>query len=468
MSDQELGTVTPLAEGYSEHVESQAAGVLASEFVEPQGESADAGQDAAVVAPSAAPPRGTITASRAPGTAPSHGRSAQMVPSACACQGQAGNTKVFAIGVLGYDFGTEARRDTFKQLMPQVTPQEKEGLIPVLLGMKPYPPPNEIFPANPYDFRQMVNYLRGYPGPEVPFPTEGGFPRLPFKHTEIVAEQKKDLSLPDPNQMHSFVDYPTSMHGDAFPPQIGTCPKNYPGFPGYISEASRLIWTLNIELTPVYAIRPSGSFTDLVYLRLVQALAGQVRSRDDDYYVSRVSIPGVLTGETVRLFSGQVVPVLEPQLQGMYSWNETKLICDAAEARGMDPHSKEPNVRRFRKFMDTYLNKLYYQLRNLGQTSAERALNFAATNAFQFATIAEDEATMEDEEGKPATRQLDTILVERSAFCRMDSDCWDVRIKFFDPNNHLKARSVYRYTVDVSDVHPVTIGEVRRWEEAFG
>jgi cyanobactin maturation PatA/PatG family protease len=125
---------------------------------------------------------------------------------------------VYAIGTLGYDFGTEARRDTFKQLMPAAD----FGGVQV--------------PANPYDARQMVDYL-----------------------------------------------------GEN------------------ISEAKSLIWTLNLELTPVYAIEPSGSFSREVYQTLQQFLSGQVQAEDDAEYIERVSIPGRITGRTVRLFSGQVV-----------------------------------------------------------------------------------------------------------------------------------------------------------------
>jgi hypothetical protein len=36
-------------------------------------------------------------------------------------------------------------------------------------------------------------------------------------------------------------------------------------------------------------------------------------------------------------------------------------------------------------------------------------------------------------------------------------------LKFFDPENTRRARRVYRFTVDVSDTMPVTLGEVRSW-----
>ncbi len=60
--------------------------------------------------------------------------------------------------------------------------------------------------------------------------------------------------------------------------------------------------------------------------------------------------------------------------------------------------------------------------------------------------------------------ELDSIEVERSPICRPESDCWDVKLTFFDPTNRFeRARQVHRFTVDVSDVIPVTVGEVRHW-----
>ena len=62
--------------------------------------------------------------------------------------------------------------------------------------------------------------------------------------------------------------------------------------------------------------------------------------------------------------------------------------------------------------------------------------------------------------------ELDTITVEKSPICRLDSDCWDVKLKFFDPENNRRAKRVFRFTIDVSDSIPVTLGEVRTWTEA--
>ncbi|HEY7823780.1 MAG TPA: S8 family serine peptidase, partial [Acidimicrobiia bacterium] len=56
-----------------------------------------------------------------------------------------GEGLVYALGNISYDFGTEARRDSFKQLMP---PVEIDG---------------NVVPPNPYDARQLVAYLGSHP-----------------------------------------------------------------------------------------------------------------------------------------------------------------------------------------------------------------------------------------------------------------------------------------------------------------
>jgi cyanobactin maturation PatA/PatG family protease len=272
---------------------------------------------------------------------------------------------VYALGVLGYDFGTEARRDTFKQLMPAA---------------------NKL-PANPYDARQMVDYLTAN-----------------------------------------------------------------------LAEARSLIWTLNIELTPVYAIEPVGAFARDVYEVLRFMLAGEVKAETDADYVERVSIPGLLTERTVRLFSGQVVPVIEPvNTRGMYGWKTNTLVDSALKASGV-AGSGAGQKDKIRSTLEQFLNRVYYDLRNLGKTSRDRALNFAVTNAFQAAATFSDPLI--------AGMQLDEISVDKSPFCRMDSDCWDVKLKFFDPENSQRAKRIYRYTVDVSDLIPVTMGDVRSWTSA--
>lgn len=276
---------------------------------------------------------------------------------------------VYALGTLGYDFGSEARRDSFKQLMP---PAEFAGTM---------------VPANPYDARQMVDYLADN-----------------------------------------------------------------------MSESRSLIWTLNIELTPVYAIAPTGPFAADAYRALHELLGGQILAETEEEYIERVSIPGILTGKQVKLFSGQMVPVVEPiGTRGIYGWKVNSLVSAAMEA--VQAEATTADEATIRRTLDGFLNRIYYDLRNLGTTSQDRALNFSVTNAFQ--------ASQTFSEAVAVGMELDSITVEKSPFCRIDSDCWDVKLKFFDPENSRRAKKIFRFTIDVSDLIPVTLGEVRSWSSPY-
>lgn len=272
---------------------------------------------------------------------------------------------VYALGTIGYDFGTEARRDTFKQFMPAIS-----------IG-------STQVPANPYDARQMADYLEAN-----------------------------------------------------------------------LFEAKSLIWTLNLELTPVYAIKPVGAFGADIYELLTYMLAGQVLAEDDPEYVERVSLPGIVTDEMVRLFSGQEVPILKVNSpRGMYGWKVNSLVESALQTVGAEQEIADEN--RMRRSLTSFLNRVYYDLRNLGQLARDRALNFAATNAFQAVQTFSDAVAQ--------GMELADIEVEKSPFCRYGSECWDVKLKFFDPENGRRAKRVFRFTIDVSDRTPVTLGKVRSW-----
>lgn len=339
----------------------------------------------------------------------------------CGCDGST-RSYIYAIGNIGYDFGTEARRDGFRQQMDEV---ELEG-IPAL----DQSPPGVLFhhaPPNPYDPNQLSAYLG----------------RNPW-------------------------------------------------------ASNKLIWTLNLDRTPIYALeaetsvgmawgeafyddelRPTGidpSFPPVsyVYKAFRDAIVGQLLPDSEPGYVSRVSIPGVLTDRTVRLFSGQVVPVVVVSARGLYTWNEPALVQTAVAAvqnsmqddaarRGVaaaaiDDEALRQNIRAF-------LDKIYFQFRNLGQSSPDRALNYAATNAFLF--------TNEIRQGLlsgtyvPGTNSglftLDTITVAKSPYCRMDSDCWDVVVTFFDPENDRRAGVSYLFTIDVSEELPVSLAPTHRF-----
>lgn len=304
-------------------------------------------------------------------------KSVSISPSSdCGCQ-DAASSYVYAIGSIGFDFGTEARRDTFRQLMQRPLTGE---------------PPVSV-PPNPYDVIQLASYLADNP-----------------------------------------------------------------------SESTKVIWTLNLDATPIYAIEAESAYAEEVYGVLRSAFRNQARPVTDQNYVSRVSIPGVLTAKTRRLFSGQVVPLVIAQSRGLSTWNETALL-DAVTAPVMEsePSTDEGNLRLL---LRNFLDKVYFELRNLGQSPPDRALNYAATNAFTFGSgVALQQALLSAQRlpGPSNIYTLDTISVTKSPYCRPDSICYDVQVRFFDPENDRRARSVYQWTIDVSDEMPVSLAPTHQF-----
>lgn len=223
--------------------------------------------------------------------------------------------------------------------------------------------------------------------------------------------------------------------------------------------AQNLIWTLNLDATPIYAIVPMGAYASEAYDQLRKALAAFGEGR-----IERVAIPGYIGG-SITLMSGQTVPTIVPEVRGMVAWTNVS-ICETAKCMLKEKASKkasddndpvqEPNNLDQR--LGDYLNRIYYDYRNLGLAPQERALNFSATNAYQITEvlISAGESNL----------VLDQIQTEKSPICRPESDCYDVKLTFFDPENNQRARRIYRFTVDVSEAVPVTIGKVRDWAQS--
>lgn len=356
-----------------------------------------------------------------------------VVPSAqCTCDGGGSSTcnggkvsNVFAIGIVGFDFGTEAGRDAFRAAMPNVA----------LAGSPPV-----ITPPNPYDARQLASYLA-----DNPWDANKLIWTLELDGTPIYAIEAE------------------------------------PTFGGEVYATNRLLYDSNLpDEAPRWPGRWNGGrtgemlFSSRVYRVLTEAL--QNHSIDPQHpdlgesYISRVSIPGVLTTRTRRLFSGQEVPVVVAQARGLFTWNETALVSAVVDAvensrRNMSPPEPEVSRDYLTLTVHNFLDKIYYQLRNLGQSPADRALNYAATNAFAFASSIADGMLSARKVPGPTSNlyTLDTISVAKSPYCRMDSDCWDVQVTWFDAEEVRRARVVYQFTVDVSGVDPVSLAPTHRF-----
>lgn len=249
-------------------------------------------------------------------------------------------------------------------------------------------------------------------------------------------------------------DFSTEQRRDSFAQHMDANPQDQDQLLSFLDkfpwEAENVTWLLKLESVPIYAIQPRGPFAGAAYKRLQEFLREQTSEG-----VDRVSLPGLISGQ-MRLLSGQVVPVVVPDLRCMYSWATPALIKAVSGEVSAEATDKEKKAFADKKLAVTnFLDRVYYELRNLGITPQERALNYAATNVMNvdriFATALTDQM------------ELESIATERSPISRMGSESWDIKLVFFSPGNLDLARKVYRFTVDVTDVCPVMVGKTRAW-----
>jgi cyanobactin maturation PatA/PatG family protease len=329
-------------------------------------------------------------------------------PSACAaCRGE--RQLVYALGRLNYDFGSEAGLDAFKQVMRHLQhPDANDERI-------------KWHNANPLDERHLALFL----------------------------------DTLDEAEAHAWI--------------------------------TALNWTLEVGGMPLYAVRPEGPQAVAGYERILSYFFEQFpqKKKDDDKpekqekqkeqkpkkerhpVAERVSVPGIIAGQAT-LFSGLRVPVINPDVRGLFNWNLNELLKEVLKKTDEhdfdddedddreDEATKEEN-KQLKRSLREFLNRLYFELQNAGRTSRERALNYAGTNLIEPKKIFRRELREK--------HSLDSIGAERSTMCRLGSDCWDITLSFFNPEHPLQTvRSIYRYTVDVSEVFPVIVGEIRSWK----
>jgi hypothetical protein len=323
-----------------------------------------------------------------------------------------GGDLVFALGQLDYDFGTEANRDYYRQ----------QGL------------------ASPDNRKDMAGYLSArLVGDEVFTALLGNDPAQPQRQDFPEGEEG------DPEYYASFCDWEAAMA-----PRDRTKAFLRSALLVNRTDASGLIWTLVQDLTPVYAIQPGEAFGLASYDRLVEFFEEQETGRAD-----QAAIAGRVVGRT-RLINGQIIPVVRPDIRGMFNWSTDKVVNAAIAAIG----GVSGDVESAKAEIKAFAERVYYDFRNLGITAQDRALNYAATNLFQAASVYKEAIKYT----AASETKLDRIDVERSPICREGSDCWDVKMTYFNPKRRQEeAKRVFRFTVDVSGVIPVTVGEMRSW-----
>ncbi len=253
-------------------------------------------------------------------------------------------------------------------------------------------------------------------------------------------------------------------------------PARFGRFGLHVEDVGSVVWVLFQENQPQYALRPLHTFAAKVLVEFASFLFTQSRPKNlldqdgkpleqdgkpvtNSEKADRVSIAGRILGD-ITLYNGQRVPVLDVSLRALYQWTIDLLIKDLRDAH---PDVMDMNSPLYQSLAN-FLERIYYEVRNLGQAPSDRAINFMATNIFEAGNVFADAVGHVDDQGKPSPLELDSIFAEKSPICRPKSDCWDVVMRFFDPKHRLeRALDEYRLTVDVNDITPVPIGTTRKW-----
>jgi cyanobactin maturation PatA/PatG family protease len=228
---------------------------------------------------------------------------------------------------------------------------------------------------------------------------------------------------------------------------------------GYVEknpeDAERVVWTLKLGPTPIYAIRPFGAYAYGGHEKIVELFKLQRRDNKDPEYCPLVAVPGMLSG-TVRLLSGETVPVLVPNIRGITGWN-VKTVIETATKEIKEQKQRRAIENALPDGLSNFLARVERQYRNFGIAGADRALNYAATTAYRVIDVLSHVI--------PEKLELDDIRVAASAACRPGSECYDIDLRFFNPTEVRLPYLVFRFTIDVSDVVPVGVDDIKWWKE---
>lgn len=205
------------------------------------------------------------------------------------------------------------------------------------------------------------------------------------------------------------------------------------------SAALDVTWLVVRDSSPLYVLDVAGSSRAEVLAAFASGVGEQVSGE-----VEEMSFPGIVSGATVTLSSGDVVPVLTvTSPRGLYGWRRRDQV-----ARLPLPPAGQVQLQRMLDVIDDGEP-------NDGTHSHVRAINYLVTNPAQLAWS----AGVASAEGF----SFESLSVRRSTLNRPYSDCWDIDLTFADTEHEDRARLLHRHSVDVGDLLPVSIGSPRTW-----
>ena len=180
------------------------------------------------------------------------------------------------------------------------------------------------------------------------------------------------------------VDFGTEARRDVFVQAMHQqmSPRANPADPEQLAEfldkspeyEQGLTWIIRLDAAPVYAVRPVGTYAQSTAEKLRTLFRAFANTKKGEEEIQLASFPGYVHGRA-RLISGLEVPVIYPDSRGIFGWK----VNDLAKSVGKDAEASAA--------VENFLNRIYFEFRNLGLMPKDRALNYAATNAFQVGGV---------------------------------------------------------------------------------
>lgn len=380
-----------------------------------------------------------------------------------------------AIGVLLDGMTVEQARAAFLDDLGTQAPERTPVTLPIPPGGDGLPPHSAARhrTGGPTDPRKAYRMPEAEPSVVSP---SGAEPSLRYP-ARAFAIGGLDVDYPDDTVRRSFI---AGMGGRE--PDTGAA-EDVERLIAYLdahpAEARRLIWLVEINGERRYAVVPAGPFAPRAHDMLAALLLGLARGE-----VSVISIPGIATGSTVSLRDGTLIPELRvTSLRSVFGWQPRQVAQDSlavvhrdaqadeaeipvlsdedgvfgvgAGQRDQWPRLRQPPTPAIEGAVEDFLSSVYFRAPQAPEFGRERALGFAAVNGYQVATAFLD--ALHD------GLEFTDARVEFSPFARVSGECWDVILRFADPQRTTRSAREYRICVDVSDAQPVTVGRVRRW-----
>ena len=195
---------------------------------------------------------------------------------------------------------------------------------------------------------------------------------------------------------------------------------------------------------------------------------------EDFVRAAHIAVAGEVVGKT-RLFTGEVVDVINPVLRGMTNWN-TEAILTLILAELHDPSNPVPIPDELVEILILKLvAKLYELVRNEGRSDADRAINYFATSQLLLAAktllnptflamlgVLDLSDPIHPKPSKDFVNITADTLTANLAVCnRLGAVAYDVELSFFTFANQFSGSAVIAQTIDVSDDVPTPLSRPR-------